>query len=223
MWPKLISQARDAGLNAIETNVFWNLHEPRRNTYDFAGRLDIQHFCELVHEAGMHLVLRIGPYICAEENYGGLPFWLRDIPGIQMRTENAPFQREMERWVRFLSNYLAPMFAPRGGPIILAQIENEYDLIAKINGEAGQRYLRWPADLALSLDVGVPWVMCAGSVPGMIEAINSFAAADEVAAHRATYPDQPLIWTEHWAAWYATYGLVTLRISACRLRLPAAG
>ena len=127
MWPQLMQQSRQAGLNTIETYVFWNLHERQRGVFDFSERLDLLRFCQVAQEQGLYVILRVGPYICAETNYGGFPAWLRDVPGIRMRTFNQPFMREMERWVRMVTDYLRPMFAPRGGPIILFQLENEYN------------------------------------------------------------------------------------------------
>jgi beta-galactosidase GanA len=95
MWPDLMKRSKDAGLNAIETYAFWNFHERQHNVFDFSGRLDLLHFCELAQQHDLNVLLRIGPYICAEVNYGGLPAWLRDVPGMQMRTLNKPFMREM--------------------------------------------------------------------------------------------------------------------------------
>lgn len=208
MWPKLMRRSREAGLNTVETYVFWNLHERRRGVFDFSDRLDLRRFCGLAAEAGLHVILRIGPYICAETNYGGFPAWLRDVPGIRFRTYNQPFLREMERWVRTLTDHMRSFFAPRGGPIILAQIENEYGLLMKDYGEAGERYARWAVDLGLSLDVGVPWVMCLGGAPGAIETLNGYHAHLQVEDHFTRHPDQPALWTENWPGWYGTWGSV---------------
>ena len=164
-------------------------------------------FCELAQQHDLDVLLRIGPYICAEVNYGGFPAWLRDVPGVQIRTWNEPYMREMERWVRFLCNYLDPMFAPKGGPIIAAQIENEYPMVAPQYGEAGQQYLKWSVDLAQSLNLGIPWVMCFGGLPGALETINWFYGHERIAAHQAKHPDQPLLWTENWTGWYDTWGV----------------
>ncbi|GIV20946.1 MAG: hypothetical protein KatS3mg023_2697 [Armatimonadota bacterium] len=206
MWRSLMEHSKEAGLNAIETYVFWNLHERRRGVYDFSDRLDIRRFLDIAHELGLYVILRIGPYICAETNYGGLPAWLRDVPGIQMRTDNEPFLREMERWVRLLCDYVRPYFAPNGGPIILAQIENEYGNIAWRYGEAGEHYLKRIAEMAESLQVGVPWVMCKGSAPGTIETINAFYAHPLLDEHFTCHPDKPALWTEHWPGWYDLWG-----------------
>src|SRR2546425_325258 len=71
MWPDLLRQARQGGLNTVETYVFWGLHERRRGVFDFSERLDLFHFCRLAQEQGLYVFLRLGPYICAEINYGG--------------------------------------------------------------------------------------------------------------------------------------------------------
>jgi len=206
MWPAMMERCQQAGLNTIETYVFWNLHERQRNVFDFSGRLDILRFCELAQQYGLNVILRIGPYICAEINYGGFPAWLRDVPGMQMRTYNEPFMREMERWVRYVTDYLRPMFASNGGPIILAQMENEYGNIAKNYGEAGQKYLQWAGDLGQSLNLNIPWIMCVGGTNGVIETINTFYGHQEIARHFEAHPNQPALWTEAWVSWYNTWG-----------------
>lgn len=206
MWPALLQRSREAGLNTIETYVFWNLHERQRGVCDFSDRLDVRHFCQLAQEQGLNVVLRIGPYICAETNYGGLPEWLRATPDMRMRTWNEPFMREMERWVRFLTEYLRPLFASNGGPIILTQLENEYANVAFAYGEEGMRYLQWVADLGKSLNTGIPLVMCLGAAQGTIETINGFYAHPYLEHHFASHPDQPALWTENWPGWYDLYG-----------------
>ncbi|KAL0369676.1 UNVERIFIED_CONTAM: Beta-galactosidase 8 [Sesamum angustifolium] len=131
MWPDLIQKSKDGGLDVIETYVFWNLHEPVRGQYDFEGRKDLVKFVKLVKEAGLLVHLRIGPYVCAEWNYGGFPLWLHFIPGIVLRTDNEPFK-----------------------------IENEYGNIDSAYGNSAKTYINWAAAMATSLDTGVPWVMC---------------------------------------------------------------
>ncbi len=206
MWPELMRKSRKAGLNTIETYVFWNLHEKIRGIYDFSDRLDLRRYCELAQSEGLNLILRIGPYICAETNFGGLPPWLRDVPGMTIRTFNKPFMDEMERWMRMLVEYLRPCFAGNGGPIIMAQVENEYDNIGKYYGEGGEKYCKWAVDLGVSLNLGVPWIMCSGSAPGSIETINGFLAHHGLERQFKEHPDQPAIWTENWPGWYDTWG-----------------
>ena len=207
MWPDLMRRSVEAGLTAIETYVFWNLHERERGIYDFSDRLDLERFLHCADDAGLKVVLRIGPYICAETNFGGLPPWMLEVPGMQLRTLDEQFMAEMERWVTDLCERLRPFFAVEGGPIIAAQIENEYDLIAEQYGEEGQRYLRWAIQLGRRMELEVPWIMCVGGMPGAIETINWFYGHEKVAGHRRRHPDQPILWTEAWTGWYDTWGV----------------
>ncbi|KAG6589971.1 Beta-galactosidase 7, partial [Cucurbita argyrosperma subsp. sororia] len=128
MWPDLIQKAKDGGLDAIETYIFWDRHEPQRRKYDFSGNLDFIKFFQLIQDAGLYVVMRIGPYVCAEWNYGGFPVWLHNMPGIQLRTDNQVYKNEMQTFTTKIVNMCkaANLFASQGGPIIIAQIENEY-------------------------------------------------------------------------------------------------
>lgn len=219
MWPQILRHMRRSGINTVETYVFWNLHERTRGVLDFSDRLDLVHFCQLAQKEGLYVILRIGPYICAETNYGGLPGWLREIPGMELRTDNEPFKREKERWVRLVAEIVRPLCAGQGGPVILAQIENEYDNIAASYGEAGKRYLQWSVDLAQSLKLDIPWVTCAAgraaeagkdgaaaSAGDALETLNAFRAHEIIEAHFAEHPGSPALWTENWVGWYHTWG-----------------
>ncbi|KAK6144403.1 hypothetical protein DH2020_021223 [Rehmannia glutinosa] len=162
MWPDLIQKSKDGGLDVIQTFVFWNLHEPVRGQYDFEGRKDLVKFVKLIWEAGLLVHLRIGPYACAEWNYGGFPLWLHFIPGIVLRTDNEPFKAEMKRFTAKIVDMMKQenLYASQGGPIILSQIENEYGNVESAYGESAKTYINWAASMATSLDTGVPWVMC---------------------------------------------------------------
>ncbi|GFP85684.1 beta-galactosidase [Phtheirospermum japonicum] len=131
MWPDLIHKAKDFGLDVIDTYVFWNGHEPEQGKYYFEDRYDLVKFIKLVQQAGLYVNLRIGPYLCAEWNFGGLPVWLKYVPGISFRTNNEPFK-----------------------------IENEYGPIEYEIGTPGKEYAEWAAKLALDLGTGVAWTMC---------------------------------------------------------------
>ena len=209
MWSDLMKRSREAGINTIETYVFWNHHERQRGVFDFSGRLDLMRYLQLAQEHGLHVILRIGPYICAETNYGGFPAWLRDLPGVRMRTYNEPFMREMARWSHFLCDYIRPMLAPNGGPIILAQFENEYESVAKLYGDSGKKYLPWAAKLGSSLNLGIPLIMCFGGTDGVIETINDLHGHEWLDKHFAGNPGQPALWTEAWTGWYNTYSHLT--------------
>ncbi|XP_047322873.1 beta-galactosidase 8-like [Impatiens glandulifera] len=206
MWPDLIQKSKDGGLDAIETYVFWNIHEPVRNQYDFEGRKDLVKFINLVREAGLFVHLRIGPYACAEWNYGGFPLWLHFIPGIKFRTDNEPFKAEMKRFTAKIVDIMKQenLYASQGGPIILSQIENEYGNIDASYGAAGKSYMKWAASMAISLDTGVPWVMCQQSdAPDpIINTCNGFYCD----GFTPNSKNKPALWTENWSGWFSTFG-----------------
>ncbi|GFZ13150.1 beta-galactosidase 8 [Actinidia rufa] len=206
MWPDLIQKSKDGGLDVIETYVFWNLHEPVQNKYDFEGRKDLVKFIKLVAEAGLYAHLRIGPYVCAEWNYGGFPLWLHFIPGIKFRTDNEPFKVEMKRFTAKIVDMMKQenLYASQGGPIILSQIENEYGNIDSAYGSAAKTYINWAASMATSLDTGVPWVMCqqADAPDSMINTCNGFYC-DQFTPNSAK---KPKMWTENWTGWFLPFG-----------------
>ncbi|KAF5947231.1 hypothetical protein HYC85_013188 [Camellia sinensis] len=162
MWEGLVQKAKDGGLDAIDTYVFWNLHEPSSGNYNFEGRCDLVRFIKVVQKAGLYVHLRIGPYVCAEWNFGGFPVWLKYVPGISFRTDNEPFKTEMQRFTQKIVQMMKDekLFKSQGGPIIMSQIENEYGPESKAFGGAGYAYMSWAAKMAVELGTGVPWVMC---------------------------------------------------------------
>ncbi|HEX2950762.1 MAG TPA: beta-galactosidase [Armatimonadota bacterium] len=206
MWPKILRESKKAGLNCIETYVFWEGHEPKEGCYNFSGRYDLGRFLDLCHEAGLYVILRIGPYICAEWNFGGLPWWLIQQKDLVSRTYNRPFMAAMERWVRVLLQQIGDRQITHGGPIILAQMENEYNNVSQRYGDEGQRYLAWAGELGKSAGLTVPLVMCYGASDDVIETLNGFSVWKDAEKLAAARPSQPLIWTENWPGWYRVWG-----------------
>ncbi|KAK1552709.1 hypothetical protein Q3G72_022161 [Acer saccharum] len=162
MWSSLIAKGKEGGLNVIQTYVFWNLHEPQPGQYDFSGRYDLVKFIKEIQAQGLYATLRIGPYIESEWTYGGFPFWLHDVPGIVYRSDNEPFKFYMQNFTTKIVNLMKSegLYASQGGPIILSQIENEYQNVEAAFGEKGPSYVQWAAKMAVELETGVPWVMC---------------------------------------------------------------
>ncbi|KAG2398781.1 Beta-galactosidase 15 [Vigna angularis] len=119
-------------------------------------------FLKTIQDAGLYAVLRIGPYVCAEWNYGGIPVWVYNLPGVEIRTVNDVFMNEMQNFTTLIVDMVKKerLFASQDGPIILTQIENEYGNVISHYGEAGKAYINWCANMAESLHVGVPWIMC---------------------------------------------------------------
>ncbi|KDP33931.1 hypothetical protein JCGZ_07502 [Jatropha curcas] len=206
MWPDLIRKAKEGGLDAIETYVFWNAHEPVRRQYDFSGNLDLIRFIKTVRAEGLYAVLRIGPYVCAEWNYGGFPVWLHNLPGVELRTANDVFMNEMQNFTTLIVNMMKEenLFASQGGPIIIAQVENEYGNVMSAYGVGGEAYIDWCASMAQSLDIGVPWIMCQqdNAPQPMINTCNGWYC-DQFTPNN---PNSPKMWTENWTGWFKSWG-----------------
>ncbi|URD76280.1 beta-galactosidase [Musa troglodytarum] len=207
MWPDIIKKSKEGGLNVIQTYVFWNGHEPQYGQFNYEGRYDLVKFIKLVQKQGMYVTLRLGPFIQAEWNHGGLPYWLREVANITFRTDNKPFKDHMKRFATMIVKKMKDekLFASQGGPIILAQIENEYNNVARAF-EGGARYIKWAGDMAVGLDIGVPWVMCKQNDPPgeVINACNGRNCGDTFQG-----PDdrtKPSLWTENWTAQYRVFG-----------------
>ncbi|KAJ7944216.1 Beta-galactosidase [Quillaja saponaria] len=206
MWEDLIQKAKDGGLDVVETYVFWNVHEPSPGNYNFEGRYDLVRFVKTIQKAGLYAHLRIGPYVCAEWNFGGFPVWLKYVPGISFRTDNEPFKRAMQGFTEKIVGLMKSenLFESQGGPIILSQIENEYGAQSKLLGAAGQNYVNWAADMAVKLGTGVPWVMCKedDAPDPVINTCNGFYC-DQFSPNK---PYKPTIWTESWTGWFTEFG-----------------
>ncbi|XP_062013258.1 beta-galactosidase 8-like [Rosa rugosa] len=206
VWPEIINKAKEGGLDVIESYVFWNYHEPVKGQYYFEGRFDLVRFVKTVQEAGLLVHLRIGPYACAEWNYGGFPIWLHFIPGIQFRTTNAPFKNEMKHFLAKIVEMMKEehLFASQGGPIILAQVENEYGNVEGSYGVGGELYVKWAAETAVSLNTSVPWVMCVqdDAPDPIINTCNGFYC-DMFAPNS---PNKPKMWTENYSGWFLGFG-----------------
>ena len=206
MWPDLIQKAKDGGLDAIETYIFWDRHEPVRREYNFSGNLDFVKFFQLIQKAGLYAIMRIGPYACAEWNFGGFPLWLHNMPGIELRTNNSVYKNEMQNFTTKIVNVVKEenLFASQGGPIILAQIENEYGDIMWNYKDAGKAYVQWAAQMALAQNIGVPWIMCQqqDAPQPIINTCNGFYCHN----FQPNNPKSPKMFTENWIGWYQKWG-----------------
>ncbi|PON99542.1 Glycoside hydrolase [Trema orientale] len=206
MWEDLIQKAKDGGLDVVETYVFWNVHEPSPGNYNFEGRYDLVRFIKTIQKAGLYAHLRIGPYVCAEWNFGGFPVWLKYVPGISFRTDNEPFKRAMQGFTEKIVGLMKSehLFESQGGPIILSQIENEYGVQSKLFGAPAHNYMTWAANMAVGLGTGVPWVMCKeeDAPDPVINTCNGFYC-DTFSPNK---PYKPTIWTEAWSGWFTEFG-----------------
>src|SRR5262249_46639755 len=140
-WRDRMKKARAMGLNTISTYVFWNFHEDAPGHYGFSGSRDVARYIRTAQEEGLHVILRPGPYVCAEWELGGYPAWLFAQPDILLRSTDPKFTGPAARWLDRLGQELTPLLAPHGGPIIAVQVENEYGSYDK-----DKEYLAWQRD-----------------------------------------------------------------------------
>jgi len=125
-WRARMKMAKAMGLNTIGTYVFWNLHEPQKGKFDFAGNNDVAEFVKIAREEGLWVILRPSPYVCAEWEFGGYPYWLQNVKGLIVRGKEAQYLAEYRRYILAIGKQLAPLQINHGGNILMVQIENEY-------------------------------------------------------------------------------------------------
>lgn len=211
LWRDRLEKAVAMGLNTIETYIPWNLHEPHRGEYCFSGICDIERFVHLAAECGLEVILRPGPYICAEWENGGFPAWLTGIPGIRLRCMNESYLQAVMEYFSVLFPQLAPLQSTHGGPVIMMQIENEY-------GSYGNdhEYMRWLRDLYRELKIDVPLftsdgysALCTagGALEGTLLTAN-FGTKQQLAFDtiRKLRPDEPDFCMEFWDGWFDHWG-----------------
>lgn len=129
MWRDRLRKLKACGFNTVETYIPWNFHEPRKGEYQFdddtdnnEGERNFERFVQLAADEGLFVVLRIGPYSCAEWHGGGLPFWLLNEPHMHVRTHSAAFLDAVARWFDVLLPRIRPLLFHNSGPVILVQV-----------------------------------------------------------------------------------------------------
>ncbi|KPI18037.1 glycoside hydrolase family 35 [Actinobacteria bacterium OK006] len=210
-WADRLRKARLMGLNTIETYVPWDLHQPDPDRFVLDGILDLPRYLRLAQAEGLHVLLRPGPYICAEWDGGGLPSWLTADPGIQLRTSDPKFTDPVDRYLDLLLPPLLPHMAASGGPVIAVQVENEYGAFG--DDTAYLRHLehalrsRGIEELLFTCDQANPEPLAAGSLPGVL-ATGTFGGkvTDALAQLRAHRPEGPLMCSEFWIGWFDHWG-----------------
>lgn len=211
-WADTIWKAKLMGLNTIETYIAWNVHEKERGEYNFSGMYDICAFLDEVKKAGMYAIVRPGPYICAEWDFGGFPYWLLQNDNIRLRCMDESYISEVSRWFDKLIPMLAEYKQDKGGSIIAVQIENEY-------GSYGndKRYLSWLKEKMVSLGLdGVffftsdgysDFCLQGGTLPEVFKVVNFGSnAAEAQKGLRAFQKEGPFMCGEFWNGWFDYWG-----------------
>ncbi|WP_246104171.1 glycoside hydrolase family 35 protein [Mucilaginibacter corticis] len=210
-WRQRMKMAKAMGLNTIGTYVFWNVHEPQKGHYDFTGNNDIAEFVKIAKEEGLWVVLRPSPYVCAEWEFGGYPYWLEKEQGLQVRSKEPKYLEAYHKYIMAVGKQLAPLQINHGGNILMVQIENEYGsygadkeylaLNRKMFIEAGFDGLLYTCDP----DVAVK----DGHLPGLLPAINGVDNVAKVKRiinenHGGKGPYYIAEWYPAWFDWWGT-------------------
>lgn len=216
-WRDRLEKVKAAGLNTVCTYVEWSLHEPSSSIYDFTGEADLLEYLRIAKDVGLNVILRPGPYICAERDFGGYPAWLLTMnPNMKLRTSDPTHTFFVARWFRVLFPKLQPFLYGNGGNIIMVQVENEYGSypVNDLN------YLLWLRDLFQSY-IGNNAVLFTtdgrdlsmitrGKIPGVFSTIDFGPTAEPLEAVfrslRKVQPKGPLVNSEFYVGWITYWG-----------------
>src|SRR5579875_140186 len=210
-WRDRLRMAKAMGLNTITVYTFWNEHEPKPGVFDFSGDNDVAEFIREAQQEGLYVILRPGPYACAEWEFGGYPSWLLKDPSMKVRSRDPKFLAAARTWLLRLGQELAPLQIGNGGPIIAVQVENEY-------GSYGDDHEYMEDIHHMLLDAGFtkaqlftadgPEQLPRGSLPELPAVIN-FApgeAQKSFATLKKLRPQGPYMTGEYWDGWFDHWG-----------------
>ncbi|HKV51256.1 MAG TPA: beta-galactosidase family protein [Gemmatimonadaceae bacterium] len=210
-WRQRLRMAKAMGLNTIATYVFWNYHEVRPGVFDFhTGNRDVAEFIRIAQQEGLWVILRPGPYVCAEWDFGGIPSYLLASPAVHVRSSDPRYQRAAQRYIRALADQVRPLLVTHGGPILMVQVENEYGSFG-----ADSAYKEETRRMLTDAGIDVPLFtadgddrFAQGGIPGVFVTATGEQNYDSLAAHaqpfnRGTGPYMVAElypgWLTHWA------------------------
>ncbi len=210
-WRQRIQMAKAMGCNTISVYVFWNYHESEEGVFDFStDNHNIAEFIKIVQEEGMWLILRPGPYVCAEWDLGGIPPYLLRIPDIKLRCLDPRYMAAAERYMTRLSEEIKPYLVTKGGPILMMQIENEYGSYSN-----DKNYLLKLKEIWASLGIDIPTFTCdgpetdmlkAGTLPGSAIGLNSGQKLEDFDLATRINPGVPVFSSELYPGWLTHWG-----------------
>ena len=210
-WEDRLRKLKAAGFNTVETYVCWNMHEPRKGEFDFTGRFDIRRFIKTAQEVGLYAIVRPGPYICAEWDFGGLPAWLLKDRNMRLRCAYPEYLQHVSDFYHRLFEEIGDLQQSEGGNIIAMQIENEY-------GSYGndKEYLRYIEKLMLDCGTKVMLftsdgddnsMLSGGTLPDVFKTLNFGSRASEIFnAMDRFHENTPCGWFDHWGEEHHTRG-----------------
>jgi beta-galactosidase len=208
-WRNRLQMAKAMGLNTVCAYLFWNQIEPEPGKFDWSGQADIAEFCRIAQQEGLWVILRPGPYACAEWDGGGLPWWLLKYDDIQLRTRDPRYLDAAKKYLREVGKKLAPLQITRGGPIVMVQVENEYGFYGKDKdylGELRQSLLDGGFNVTLFC-CDPPYALKDGWRPDLFPVVNFGSdPAGAFKALRGILPQGPLMCGEFYPGWFDTWG-----------------
>ena len=211
-WEHRIKMCKALGMNTVCIYVFWNIHEQREGQFDFTGNNDVAAFCRLAQKNGMYVIVRPGPYVCAEWEMGGLPWWLLKKKDIRLREQDPYFMERVKIFEQKVGEQLAPLTIQNGGPIIMVQVENEYGSYGEnkpyvseirdcLRGIYGQELALFQCDWASNFEKNglddLVWTMNFGTGANIDQ---QFRRLGELR------PDAPKMCSEFWSGWFDKWG-----------------
>ncbi|WP_406458804.1 glycoside hydrolase family 35 protein [Streptomyces sp. NBC_00876] len=211
LWEDRLRRLRAMGVNTIETYIAWNLHQPTPDRTDFSGQADITRFIRTAAHLGLDVIVRPGPYICAEWEFGGLPAWLLADPALRLRRSDRRYLASVDAWFDELIPVLRPLLAGQGGPVVAVQVENEYGSYGTDTAyldHLRQGLIRRGVDcLLFTADGATDGVLRGGTLPGTLATATFGSRPEEsLATLRRHQPTGPLMCSEYWHGWFDHWG-----------------
>ena len=210
-WRHRIRTAKAMGVNTIALYVFWNYHERKEGVFDFTtGNRDIAQFVHIAQEEGLWVLLRPGPYVCAEWDFGGIPPYLLADPELKIRSLNPHYMRAVERYIAALAPVVRPFLVENGGPILMLQIENEYGSYG--NDRAYLERLRqiWTSNgirgMLYTADGPTRYMLEAGHLAGAAVGLDSGTSESDWDLARSLAPHVPIFSSETYPGWLTHWG-----------------
>lgn len=210
-WEDRLLKMKAAGFNTVETYTCWNLHEPRAGEFDFTGMLDIAEFLRTAQRVGLYAIVRPGPYICAEWDFGGLPAWLLQDKNMRLRCNYKPYLDCVRRYYMALGAQINGLLEKNGGNIIAMQVENEYgsygndkqylQAIRGIMADAGMD------SFLFTSDGDCDWMLSGGGLPDVFKVMNFGSRAKTLLKKLDRYQkNMPYMCGEFWCGWFDHWG-----------------